>query len=166
MEFPLVYLEESLVSSSRGAVEVLDATDPFATARVCRLVREGSLGLWNLRFWYLCAELVVVGTLTLVLVAHLPWGVAVFWAVPVACITQVAVEWTKLRLRIGIRSGDQWYVLESSQRRAVALVKMRGGKRFVARTGHDSLELSRQVRTFFDDRTRDGASFLTPGLGV
>ncbi|MGB3763061.1 MAG: hypothetical protein WA966_07545 [Ornithinimicrobium sp.] len=154
------------MSSSRGAVEVLDATDPLTTERVCRLVRDGSLGLWTLRFWYLCAELVIVAALTLVLAAHLSWWVAVLWAVPIACITQATIEWTKLTLRIGIRSGDQWYVLEGSQHRAVALVKTRGGKRFVARTAHDSRELSRELRAFSDDHTRDGASFLTPGLGV
>ncbi|MGB3762910.1 MAG: hypothetical protein WA966_06770, partial [Ornithinimicrobium sp.] len=90
------------MSSSRGAVEVLDATDPLTTERVCRLVRDGSLGLWTLRFWYLCAELVIVGALTLVLAVNLSWWVAVLWAVPIACITQATIEWTKLTLRIGI----------------------------------------------------------------
>ncbi|MGB3595031.1 MAG: hypothetical protein WBG89_00575 [Ornithinimicrobium sp.] len=154
------------MSAARGVVEILDATDPQVTERVCRLVREGSLGLWNFRFWYLCVELVVVGTLALALVGHLRWWIAVLWAVPVAWIVQATVEWTKLRLRIGIRSGDQWYLLEGSQCRAVALVKMRGGKRFVARAGHDSRELSRQLRASLEDRTREGAPFLTPGLRV
>lgn len=153
------------MSISRGAVEVLDATDPDATERVCRLVREGSLGLWKLRFWYLCGEYVLLLAVIGAVLFELSWWVVISCATPLGCLAHVVVEWTKLRLRVGIRPGDQWYVLEGPNHRAVALVKTRGGKRFVAGAVGDSLELCRQVSHFSDDWPTGNSHFLTPGLG-
>ena len=152
------------MSAQAGSVEVLDATDPVATQRVCRLMRGGSLGMSNAAFWYFSAELAIVVAAFSLAVLPWPWWVTVSWAVPAGCVLNMAVLSIKVRLRVGIRPGDQWYVLESSEHRAVALVKTRQGRRFVAGSAADSSELSRQVRRFFDDRTLDRNYFLTAGL--
>lgn len=154
------------MNGPHGAVEILDATDPAVTRRVSRMVWEGPLGMSTVSFWYLCAELVLLVAVLCFLVLHLSWFAAVAVAIPGGYVAHVAVLLTKLKLRVGIKPGDQWYVLEGPGERAVVLVKTRAGKRFVADAAADSSELSRHLRDFFEDRASGGDYFLTPGLGT
>ncbi|MGC1209198.1 MAG: hypothetical protein WA880_14710 [Ornithinimicrobium sp.] len=147
------------------AIEVLDATDPAATRRVCRLLRGGSLGMFTLPFVYLSLELAVLIAAFCLVVIDTPWWVALAISLPGGYALHVATVWTKLMLRVGIRQGDHWYVLESPHGRAFGVVKKRKGTVFVADAAAESRALSRQLRLAVSQRTgkdRTREHFILP----
>lgn len=141
------------MDQSHVAIEVLDATDPAVTRRVCRLLRGGSLGMFTLPFVYLCLELALLIAAFCLAVLHSPWWVALAIGLPGGYAIHVATLWTKLMLRVGIRPGDQWYVLDSPHGRAFGVVKKRKGTMFVANAAAESRAMSRQLHRAVSQRT-------------
>ncbi|MGB6022397.1 MAG: hypothetical protein WBG89_08735 [Ornithinimicrobium sp.] len=143
-----------------GEVEVWDAADPDATRRVRALARESAFWMSTMSFWYLCAELSVLIAVASYAMVDLPWWGVLALSLPGGPLLYAGV-WSKLTFRIGIKPGDQWFVLNSGRNRAVALVKTREGRTFVAGHAANSLDGTRHLHQHIDDRIRRGGHFLT-----
>lgn len=153
------------MSEPSVAVEILDATDPVVTRRVWRIACEGKLGIHTVNFWYLCAELSAVATFGALVLLPVPWWAAVAVGAPGGVAVHVAGLWIKMNMRIGIKPGDKWYLLETPKGRALALVKTRNGHAFVAGAGADSIALSDELFSTLNGLTtthRSCGYFVTP----
>ncbi len=109
--------------------------------------------MFTLPFVYLCLELALLIAVLCLVALQFPWWVALTIALPGGFALHIATLWTKLMLRVGIRPGDQWYVLESPDGRAFGVVKRRKGALFIADAAAESRALSRQLHRAVSQRT-------------
>lgn len=158
------------MSPAKPIVEILDATDPDITKRIVRMAVAGRLGIRSPRFWYFSGEMAVIATLTflwaleLFAVLNSSWWLALAFGLPAGIVLHCSAVWARLKLQIGIRTGDQWYILDTNKGRGAALVKKRRGTTYVARLEADSIDLADQLSDFLIVRGVGDAHshFVTP----
>lgn len=159
---------------SQSNIEILDATDPQASKRILRMAAEGKFGIHTPRFWYLSGEMALITIFVSFWLLELlgngesSWWLAILIGAPAAIVLYCASTWVILSLRIGIRCGDQWYVLDEPQGRGVALVKTRRGTTHVVGLSADTMEFADQLSDFLIIRAgvakTEGKFVVPPGV--
>lgn len=105
-------------------VEVLDAKNPAATARVRPIVQTAFRARDTVMFWPLSAVFAGTIAVSLHFALNAPmWWIPVLLALPFGPLAYTAMTWAGLTFRVGICPGDQWHVLNTPRGTAVALLK-------------------------------------------
>ncbi len=145
------------VKENHSEIEILDATDPAVTQRICHLACTALLGARTFRFWYAMSELALPLALLGFFILGSSWWAAVVGGLLTSAVVQCARFWITLHFRMGIKPGDAWYVLDTEAGQAVALVKTRRGHPFIASAAADAAPLALSLSKVLVERGGTGS---------